>query len=58
MFHASCKATGPSHPDNKTATPLLPLLLGPFSRQTDDYIATDDYELDRRWPYGWLGYST
>jgi hypothetical protein len=28
MFHASCMATGPSHPDNKTTTPLLPLLLG------------------------------
>jgi hypothetical protein len=54
MFHASCKATGLS----TTRRRLLyyRYFSEPFSRQFDDYFATDAYEPDRRWPYGRLGY--
>ena len=50
-------------PDRATQTARRGLLYyryfyQPFSRQTDDYSATDAYEPDRRWPYGRLGYST
>jgi hypothetical protein len=49
-------------PDRATQTTRRRLLYyhyfsEPFSRQTDDYFATDAYEPDRRWPFGRLGLS-